>query len=909
VERQLREAENALPEAVEPLILLRLDVLAAQGRLDDARSLLSSALAKEPRNLRYRLSLARLTQRQGQGPAALAILDQAEKDLGPSLDLRLARLDYWGLEGGVAARSAVAKLAETRRNLPAADRPALLDQLGSAEIRLGQSKLARQYWRELADLQPDNVAVRFGLFDLALAAGDHDDARKLVDEIHKVEGDEGLSWQFARAALLIDKLRRGASENLDEARRIADEISRRRPRGAGGFALSGEIAELAGSIEQAIEAYTRAIELGNVQPSLVRRLVALLNERNRSDEIDHVAEMLRDQGAALDEITIVKALAAIRNQDFDRGIALAQQAFPDDSTSYLDHLNLGRIYMAAGRSDEAGKRFRRATELGPGTPLSWLTYVQYLVQIKRPDQAQVAVEGARHALPADRATLTLAQCSLLLGDTQQADELVKKAMKEKGKAADPAELRLAAAVALRRNRLDQVDEYLTELGRVADLSPDDKVWANRTRVALLMAKGRAADRDRALAVLDENLVINRDSIADLGLKATVLALRPSGHGAAIKILEQLASANGLGANERFLLAQLYLGQRDGQKYQGEMQKLLDLNLKDPRHLAHFANFWIGRNQLDQAERWLAELKKAEPEGRLALELEARLLDLRTRKGELLALLETRGREVPDLIGPVADLLNRYGFTKEAEAAYKAFVAREPRQPERVLALATHFARQDRVAEALTILKTAWSTCRHEQVSVVALELYDAPSAGEAERRQVEAWVSEAAQKRPDAISLASKLGLIWVRRGRFDEAEGLFRRLLVGDPDNADVLNNLAWLLALRDKGKAQQALALINRAIDVAGTVPSLVDTRAVVLIRAGQLDKAVEDLGNARASNATNPSYALHLAWAYQASGQTERARLQLQEAEKLGLRPRALDPLELAVLQNLRSELSPG
>ena len=71
---------------------------------------------------------------------------------------------------------------------------------------------------------------------------------------------------------------------------------------------------------------------------------------------------------------------------------------------------------------------------------------------------------------------------------------------------------------------------------------------------------------------------------------------------------------------------------------------------------------------------------------------------------MLALLETCGREVPDQIGLVADLLNRYGFAKEAEEAYKTFVARDPKQPERILALAQFLAGQDRVAEAIEILK-------------------------------------------------------------------------------------------------------------------------------------------------------------------------------------------------------------
>src|SRR5271157_2273740 len=89
VEQYLREAEKALPQAVEPLTFLRVDMLAARDRLEDARSLLASAQAKDPRNLPYRLALARLTQRQGKGPLALQILDQAEKDLGDRKSTRL----------------------------------------------------------------------------------------------------------------------------------------------------------------------------------------------------------------------------------------------------------------------------------------------------------------------------------------------------------------------------------------------------------------------------------------------------------------------------------------------------------------------------------------------------------------------------------------------------------------------------------------------------------------------------------------------------------------------------------------------------------------------------------------------------------------------------------------------------
>jgi tetratricopeptide (TPR) repeat protein len=904
VERQLSDAENALPQAGESIALLRFDFLAAQGRLRDAQSLLTSLQAKNPKNLRYRLARARLTQRQGRSTEALQILDQAEKDLVSSpenrLEIQLARLDYWGLEGGVAAKAAVAKLAETREQIPAAKRPAFLDRLGLAEIRLNELKLARQHWRELAALQPENLRVRLGLFELAIVAGDRDAATALVDEIRKVEGDEGTNWQFKRAALLIDRVRRGESEKLlEEARRVASKIAEEHPKLPDGFVLKGELAELAGSSDEAIGHYLRAVELGNIQPTRVRKLVGLLSERNRFDDIEHVSQVLRNQGAAVDDITIVKALDAIRKQDFDRGIALARQVFSDSSTNSSDHLVLGRIYKAARRAAEAGKEFRRAVELGPGVPESWLSYVQYLVQAKQVDQARAAVLAAQKTLPPNRATMTLAQCWLLLGDAKQAEGLIGKAMSAEGKSADPAVLRLAIMVALSQNRLDQVNGYLDKLGQVTDLSPEDRAWANRTHAALHLNKGQSADRDRALALVDENLRNDPNSIEDQGLRATILALRPAGRGEAVTILERLAGANRLGDNERFRLAQLYLRQQDEKKYQDEMLRLLNQKVKSPQHLAHFVNFWIGRNQLESADRWLAELKKAEPQGTRALELEARLLDLRKRKPELLALLEARSRDVPDQIGSVADLLNRYGFAKEAEEAYKAYVARDPRQPDRVLALATFLARKDRPAEAINILKTAWSTCPPDRVALAAVTIVDAPSADEAQKRQVETWLVEATRKRPASTELKTRLAIIWLWQGRYDEATDWLQKLLAQSPDSPEALNTLAWLVAMRDPGKAPEALEMINHAIELTGAVPSYIDTRAVVLIRAGRLDQAILDLDRARGAEPRNPNFALHQAWAYREKGDTEGARRALDQAKQLGWTIAKCDPLERSLL----------
>ena len=158
VEHALVQAEEALPREIEKLVLLRVDLELAQDRLANALSVLSSAQAKDPQNLQYRLALARLTRRKGDSTAALQILDQAEKDLGPSLDLQLARLEYWGLEAGDAAKAEVAKLVETRGSIPDANRPEFLDRLASVEMLQGEPTLARQHWRNWWHSSPETCA-------------------------------------------------------------------------------------------------------------------------------------------------------------------------------------------------------------------------------------------------------------------------------------------------------------------------------------------------------------------------------------------------------------------------------------------------------------------------------------------------------------------------------------------------------------------------------------------------------------------------------------------------------------------------------------------------------------------------------------------------------------------------------
>jgi tetratricopeptide (TPR) repeat protein len=441
-------------------------------------------------------------------------------------------------------------------------------------------------------------------------------------------------------------------------------------------------------------------------------------------------------------------------------------------------------------------------------------------------------------------------------------------------------------------------------------TPDILAWANRTRCLARLSTGRLAEMTQALALIELNLKADPSSALDQRLKAVILALQTSRRNDAIKLLEPLDQANQLGTNEQFILAKAYLSERLESKYQSQMNKLLASGVRNPRHVVHFVDFLLDRRELGEAEHWVAELRRLLPRSLSLLEMEARLFDLRKRRPDLLALLLEGERQFPDELASLAGLFERFGFAREAEAACRAFIARNPNEPERVLALASFLARQDRTKEAIALLDLAWKTCRPEAVALSAMVLYVAPSADDNLKHRVEVWVAEALRKSPSAAGLLGpRLAAVYCRQGRFDEAEALLRQSLASDPENVETLNNLAWELALREPGEPREALRLIDRAIEKRGLISTFVDTRAVALIRIGEPDRAVRELSAARAADPRNVSLAFHLAWAYEAAGKAALAMKAFQLALELGLRPEARHPLERGLYDRLRAEARQG
>ena len=188
--------------------------------------------------------------------------------------------------------------------------------------------------------------------------------------------------------------------------------------------LEADLEELHGNLEAAEECYRRAIELGERQPAVIRRVVQLLYERQRYPEAEQVIRKLLEQQQNLvtGDLGRLAAEIAVRNQHHERALELAGHAVPADSTDYRDHIWLGQIFWAIGRQPQAENALRHAVRLADTVPDTWVALVHYLARTEQKNKAEAAIQDAQGKIPAERAPLALAQCYEALGRKDRAEE-------------------------------------------------------------------------------------------------------------------------------------------------------------------------------------------------------------------------------------------------------------------------------------------------------------------------------------------------------------------------------------------------------------------------------------------------------------------------------------------------------
>jgi len=146
----------------------------------------------------------------------------------------------------------------------------------------------------------------------------------------------------------------------------------------------------------------------------------------------------------------------------------------------------------------------------------------------------------------------------------------------------------------------------------------------------------------------------------------------------------------------------------------------------------------------------------------------------------------------------------------------------------------------------------------------------------------------------DALDQASKLstkpedkeyveflrGSSLERQKRYDEAEDVFRKILVQDPQSGTVLNYLGYMLA--DRGvKLDEALSMIKKAVDLEPTNGAYLDSLGWAYFKLGRYQQAEDNLTRASQHIGMDPTVQDHLGDLYQKTGRLKLAAAHWERA----------------------------
>ena len=255
---------------------------------------------------------------------------------------------------------------------------------------------------------------------------------------------------------------------------------------------------------------------------------------------------------------------------------------------------------------------------------------------------------------------------------------------------------------------------------------------------------------------------------------------------------------------------------------------------------------------------------------------------------------------------VAGLYSAVGAHAEAEDWYRRVTEVAP---ESYVMLVSELARQGRTDSAVEACLAAMSASDvgDARAAAILAQLMTSTSVAASQSPQVEEAITSALKTHGDDIELLMAVAVLNVTRNNNEEAIRYFDRVVELAPNNALALNNLATLLAERSEHRTR-ALELVNRAIDVSGRQPQLLDTLGTIQLRSGEYGQAIASLQEAVASGGGDPRYHFHLAAAFFRAEKLNEARESLVRARRSGLGRAILTDGDQSLLQELEEALGP-
>ncbi|MCA9751325.1 MAG: sulfatase-like hydrolase/transferase [Gemmatimonadetes bacterium] len=324
--------------------------------------------------------------------------------------------------------------------------------------------------------------------------------------------------------------------------------------------------------------------------------------------------------------------------------------------------------------------------------------------------------------------------------------------------------------------------------------------------------------------------------------------------------------------------------------------LWNLGGRDPKDMVEFFNRLqelptiLMSGRYDEGERMLLDLRQQDPKNSNVVEKLALLERLRENWSEAARWCEEQIRLQPAELKPRMNLAwarRQLGDVAAARAMYEEVLEIDPEHAEAWRRLGSLESEAGDADAAVTALESAARLSPDDPETLAALgqareDAGDTAGALGAYDRALALDANLPAAVNGKALALS--------HAGRASEAVAVLRAALPALAEDADLRNNLAWILA-NENLDAKDALVHARKALELAPDDPATLDTFGWAAIRAGEPAEAIAPLRRALESTG-DAEVRAHLGIALAQSGQEregrEMVRQALAERESLGRIP---------------------
>ena len=693
------------------------------------------------------------------------------------------------------------------------------------------SAQAQAAYRKVLELRPDDMQAHTQLIGMHLLANNVKAARQQFDTLAKARPSD-LQTGFLGAHVA---LREG---NVKRARDLVAQLAKFTKDNPGILLLAGATELQLNSLAQAESHLNRLLALDpNSMPG--RRLMAAVYLRT---------------GQAPKAIEVLRPLLEAKSPD-------------------VETLNLAaEAHLSSGDAKKAETFFARVAQLNPGDVKARTALA--LAQLANGD-VEAALADLQSIASGDKGSLAdmaLIEARLRQRDLDGALKAIDALEQKVPNKPMPADLR-------GRVQLMKRDSKSARTGFEAALARDPVYFPSASMLAQLdiVDKKPELAQERFQAMLKKDPTNVQTLVALAGLRSG----RGAGADEVAALLTRAIEAKPTDPGARLLLIDHWLKHGNPKQALSAAQAGLAAIPDNASLIDGLGRAQLANDEVVQALSTFGKLAAGQPKSAFA---QLRLADahLRSKNPEAAEqALRAALSLSPDLIPAQRGLIILAVQAKQPEKALQIARSVQRQRPHHAIGhrlegdVYVAFKDLDQGAKAYR------AGLAKEGGSANAVKLYttlDAAKRGQEAEKFAASWLKQS----PKETGLRSYLGAKAMASEDWALAEKFFRDVVALEPRNLAATNNLAWVMV---KTKKPDAVALAERALELAPEDPSVLDTLAVALAQNQQLDRALEASKSAVRLAPTVPVLRLTLAKLHLQANDKKAAKAELEELAKLG------------------------